>query len=115
MIIRSGGHKQIAFNSNLAYNYIAEIFDLMKFYEMKLIDFLFVINFELIYERPWAFWLIQMPIVAIFTYYGIWFYKNIKIENINKRWFRMMFWGSEWKSILKSGQFLKEIETFEKA
>ncbi len=73
------------------------------------------INFELIYERPWAFWLIQMPIVAIFTYYGIWFYKNIKIENINKRWFRMMFWGSEWKSILKSGQFLKEIETFEKA
>ena len=72
------------------------------------------INFELIYERPWAFWLIQMPIVAIFTYYGIWFYKNINIENCNKRWFRVMFWGSEWKSILKSGQFLKEIETFEK-
>ena len=73
------------------------------------------INFDLIYNRPWAFWLIQVPIVVIFTYYGIWFYKNIKIENINKRWFRMMFWGSEWKSILKSGQFLKEIETFEKA
>lgn len=73
------------------------------------------ISFELIFNRPWAFWLIQVPIVAIFTYVGIWFYKNIKIENINKRWFRMMFWGSEWKSILKSAQFLKEIETFEKA
>ncbi len=73
------------------------------------------ISFDLIYDRPWAFWLIQVPITLLFTYIGIWFYKNINIQNINKRWFRMMFWGSEWKSILKSGQFLKEIEIFEKA
>lgn len=72
------------------------------------------INLELITERPLAFWLIQVPILALFTYIGIWFYKNINIQNIEKRWFRMMFWGSEWQSILKASKFLKEIENFEK-
>ncbi len=73
------------------------------------------IRLDLIEKNPVAFWLIQVPVVLLFTYIGIWFYININIKNIDKRWFRMMFWGSEWKSILKSGQFLKEIETFEKA
>jgi len=71
------------------------------------------INFELIYDRPLAFWLIQVPIMGLFTYIGIWFYKNLDIKNIDKRWFRMMFWGAEWSAILKSGRFLKEIESFE--
>lgn len=71
------------------------------------------IRLELIEKNPVAFWFIQVPITLLFTYIGIWFYKNINTQNINKRWFRMMFWGSEWKSILKSAQFLKEIETFE--
>ena len=73
------------------------------------------INLELITDRPLAFWLIQVPIVLLFTYIGIWFYKNININNIEKRWFRMMFWGAEWHSILKAGKFLKEIESFEKS
>lgn len=72
------------------------------------------INLELITDRPLAFWFIQVPILVLFTYIGIWFYKNINIQNIEKRWFRMMFWGSEWQSILKAGKFLKEIEDFEK-
>lgn len=72
------------------------------------------INLELITDRPLAFWSIQVPIVVLFTYIGIWFYKNINIQNIEKRWFRMMFWGSEWQSILKAGKFLKEIEDFER-
>jgi hypothetical protein len=72
------------------------------------------INLELITKNPFAFWLIQVPIVVLFTYIGIWFYKNINIKNIEKRWFRMMFWGTEWQSILKAGKFLKEIENFEK-
>lgn len=72
------------------------------------------INLELITDRPLAFWFIQVPILVLFTYIGVWFYKNINIQNIEKRWFRMMFWGSEWQSILKAGKFLKEIEDFEK-
>lgn len=73
------------------------------------------INFELINERPLAFWLIQVPIVLLFTYIGIWFYKNINLKNINKRWFRMMFYGAEWNAILKSGKFMEELKEFEKS
>lgn len=72
------------------------------------------IRLELIEKNPLAFWLIQMPVVAVLTYIGIWFYRNINIKNMDKRWFRMMFYGVEWSSILKSGKFLKEIEHFEK-
>jgi hypothetical protein len=72
------------------------------------------IRLELIEENPLMFWLVQMPIVALLTYIGIWFYRNINIKNMDKRWFRMMFYGVEWSSIIKSGKFLKEIESFEK-
>lgn len=72
------------------------------------------INFELITERPLAFWLIQVPTLVLFTYIGVWFFKNINIKNIHKRWFRMMFYGAEWSSILRAGKFLKEIEEFER-
>lgn len=72
------------------------------------------INFDLINDRPLAFWLIQVPIVALFTYVGVWFYKNINLKNINKRWFRMMFYGAEWNAILKSGKFMEELNEFEK-
>ncbi len=71
------------------------------------------ISFELINERPLAFWLIQMPIVVIFTVAGIWLFKNVDIKNMDKKWFKIMFYGVEWSSILKSGRFLKEIESFE--
>lgn len=71
------------------------------------------INLELINERPLAFWFIQVPVVLLFTYIGIWFFRNLNVKNIDKRWFRMMFWGAEWSSILKSGKFLREIEDFE--
>lgn len=71
------------------------------------------ISFKLINEQPLNFWLIQMPIVALFTFAGVWLYKNIHIKNINKKWFKLMFHGAEWSSIIKSGQFLEEIKSFE--
>lgn len=71
------------------------------------------ITIKLITETPLNFWLIQVPIVGLFTFAGIWLFKNIDIKNMDKRWFRIMFYGVEWSSILKSGRFLKEIEKFE--
>jgi hypothetical protein len=71
------------------------------------------ISFKMINETPLNFWLIQMPIVALFTFAGIWFYKNIDLKNMDKKWFKIMFYGAEWSSILKSGKFLREIEDFE--
>ncbi len=70
------------------------------------------ITFKLITETPLNFWLIQMPIVALFTFAGIWLYRNVDIKNMDKKWFRILFYGVEWSSILKSGRFLREIESF---
>lgn len=74
----------------------------------------FNITEKLIYETPLNFWFIQVPIVLLFAAAGIWLYKIIDIKNMDKKWFKMMFYGSDWSSIIKSGKFLKEIETFEK-
>lgn len=71
------------------------------------------ITFKMINETPLNFWLIQMPIVALFTFAGIWLFKNVDIKNMDKKWFKIMFYGIEWSSILKSGRFLREIERFE--
>lgn len=73
------------------------------------------ISFELINNNPLGFWLIYVPIVLLFTYVGIWLYRNINIKNMDKKWLRIMFYGAEWNSILRSGKFLKEIENFEKS
>jgi hypothetical protein len=71
------------------------------------------ITFKMINESPLNFWLIQMPIVALFTFAGIWLFKSVDIKNMDKKWFKIMFCGSEWSSILRSGRFLREIESFE--
>lgn len=74
----------------------------------------FNITFKMINETPLNFWLIQIPIVALFMFAGIWLFKNINMRNMDKKWFKIMFCGSEWSAILRSGKFLKEIEYFEK-
>lgn len=73
------------------------------------------INFQWIKESPNAFYFIHLPIVFLFVLASIWLYRNIHIKNMDKKWFRFLFSGPEWTSLIKSGQFLKEIENFEKA
>lgn len=72
------------------------------------------ISVKMIKETPLNFWLIQMPIVAVFTFAAIWLYRNVDIKNMDKKWFKIMFCGKEWSSILRSGKLLQEIEGFEK-
>ncbi len=72
------------------------------------------INFEWINTSPNAFYFIHVPIVLLFALASIWLYKNINIKNKDKKWFRFLFSGPEWTSIIRSGQFLEEIESFEK-
>jgi hypothetical protein len=70
------------------------------------------INFEWIRESPKLFYFVHVPIVLLFAMAGIWLFKNINVKNMDKKWFRFLFQGREWLAILKSGQFLKEIESF---
>jgi hypothetical protein len=72
------------------------------------------ITYGLINEKPINFWLIQIPIVILFAFVGTWLFLNIHPKNSEKKWFRMMFCGSEWSSMKRSSQLLQEIEVFEK-
>jgi hypothetical protein len=72
------------------------------------------ITYGMIENKPLHFWLIQIPIVLLFTVVGIWMYKLINPKNVDKRWFKIMFCGSEWASMIRSGKLLQDIEGFSK-
>ncbi len=72
------------------------------------------ITYGLIAEKPLNFWLIQIPIVILFTIVGTWLFFNVHPKNADKKWFRIMFCGSEWSSMRRSSKLLQEIEGFEK-
>jgi hypothetical protein len=59
-------------------------------------------------------WVFQLTITAAFTTMSIWLYRNIRLENAGKRWFKIIFGSSEWTSLMKAKNFLKEIEAYEK-
>jgi hypothetical protein len=74
----------------------------------------FNITEKLIYEMPLQFWFIQVPIVLLFATAGIWLYRMIDIKNMDKKWFKLMFYGDDWSSMIKAGKFLREVKDFEK-
>ncbi len=59
-------------------------------------------------------WMLPIVITGIFIFFAVWLYRNINYQNRNKRWFRILFSGEGWASILKAIEFLDEIEEFKK-
>jgi hypothetical protein len=57
---------------------------------------------------------LQALLTISFTYLAIWLFRNISLENKDKKWFRLIFSGQEWTPIIKSMELLKEIEEFKK-
>lgn len=58
--------------------------------------------------------ILQAVVTLSFSYLAIWLFKNIKYENRDKKWFRLLFSGTEWAPIIKSMELLKEVEEFKK-
>lgn len=69
-------------------------------------------SMKFITEHPLAFWFVQIPLALLFTFAGIWLFKNVDIKNKDKKWFKLMFHGSDWQSIIKSDEYLKELDQF---
>ncbi|RYD94714.1 MAG: hypothetical protein EOP54_17035 [Sphingobacteriales bacterium] len=59
-----------------------------------------------------ALHIVQFIITALFTYLAIWLFINIKYENRDKKWFRLIFNGQEWEPVMKSMELLEEVEEF---
>lgn len=58
---------------------------------------------------------LQAVVTISFCYLAIWLFLNIKYDNKDKKWFRLLFSGAEWVPIIKSMELLKEVEEFKKA
>jgi hypothetical protein len=55
---------------------------------------------------------IQIIITASFTYLAIWLFFNIRYENKDKKWFRLIFNGKEWDPVITSMELLNQIKEY---
>ena len=56
---------------------------------------------------------LQIAITMLFTYLAFWLFFNIQNENRHKKWFRFIFSGNEWDSVIKSMDLLEEIKEYD--
>ena len=61
-----------------------------------------------------SFWLIAFPITLFLTILSVWLFKNISINNAHSKWFRFLFSGREYQSIIEAKEYLDKIEDFKK-
>lgn len=69
-------------------------------------------NESMLENGNWFLWIFQGIITVSFTYLAVWLFFNIKFENRNKKWFRLIFKGKEWIPLIKSMELLKETEDY---
>lgn len=53
---------------------------------------------------------IHVSVALGMTFLAIWLYRNIRVENRDKRWFRLLLGGVEWDPIMKSIDLLQQID-----
>ena len=63
-------------------------------------------------EWNWLQWLITLIVTVLLTYVAIWLFFNIKYENMNKKWFKLIFNGKEWTQLIMSMQLLEQIDEY---
>ena len=54
----------------------------------------------------------QILITLSLTYLAVWFFLNIKYENREKKWFRLILGGAEWDPVMKSFDLLNQTEEY---
>ena len=57
-------------------------------------------------------WLITGSVTLAFVFAAIWLFFNIKFENRDKKWFRLLFNGIEWNPVIKSMELLSQINEY---
>lgn len=65
---------------------------------------------EWMQRSPLTFWGIQVPVVLLQAFIGVWLYRNLNYRNHDKKWFRWFVSKGEFASIEKAINFMKEIE-----
>ncbi len=62
----------------------------------------------------WSFlqWSLLLICTASFTFLALWLFFNIKYENRNKKWFKLIFSGKEWSPLMKSIELLEQVDEY---
>ncbi|MDF2188221.1 hypothetical protein [Paraflavitalea sp. CAU 1676] len=55
---------------------------------------------------------IPVVIAALFTWAAVWLFINIRFENKDKKWFRLIFRGKEWDPMLKANDLLHQVQDY---
>ena len=71
-------------------------------------------NLQWMRESPASFWLVAFPVAGLLAGVSVWLYLNIHPRNAGKKWFKLLFSGREWTSVIKAMDYLKEIEEYKK-
>ena len=61
----------------------------------------------------WGYIIFQILFTASFTYLAYWLYKNLTVENADKKWFKCLIAGSGGKSLIKALYLYKQLEDYE--
>jgi hypothetical protein len=54
----------------------------------------------------------QIAITLIFTVTAVWLFINIRFENRNQKWFRVLFRGKEWTPLMKAMDLLEQTNEY---
>lgn len=57
-------------------------------------------------------WIVQSIVTILFAYVAVWLFFNIRLENKDKKWFRLIFKGKEWEPIIRSMELLQQIKEY---
>ena len=57
-------------------------------------------------------YVLQIVVTLSFTCIAVWLFRNIKNENKDKKWFRLLFNGNEWTPMLKSIELLSQVNEY---
>jgi hypothetical protein len=72
----------------------------------------FYLNDALLKSGNVVFYGIQAVTTISFTFLAIWLFLNIKFENKEKKWFRLIFTGKEWSPLIKSMELLNQLNDY---
>jgi len=71
-------------------------------------------NLSMLNNGNLLLWGIQIFITLLFTYAAIWLFLNIKFENRNKKWFKLIFTGNEWTPLIEAMELYEQTLTFKR-
>ncbi len=74
----------------------------------------FYLNGSMLQTGNIGLYIVQIIVTLSFTFLAVWLFLNIKFENRNKKWFKLIFNGIEWNPVMKSMELLDQIEEYKK-